>query len=70
MNRAITIIFVLIILMGSYTGVRYLSSVIHYACLVPEEDCPPPFRLLADVGWFITGGSLVPFWTEEITNQQ
>lgn len=63
MSRFFTILFVLIIVAGSYIGVRYVSAVIHYACAVPEEDCPPPFYGAAEIGWYLTGGSLVPFWT-------
>lgn len=65
MSRFPTILFVLIILAGTYTGVRYLGTTIHYACEVPAEDCPPPFRALGDLAWFITGGDLVPFWTRD-----
>jgi len=63
MNRFLTILFVLIIALGCYTGVRYLGAVLHYACANPAEDCPPPFYWAGELGWFVTGGSLVPFWT-------
>jgi len=49
------------IIMGAYLGIRYVGSVIHYACAVPEEDCPPPFRIIGDLGFVMTGGNLVPF---------
>ncbi len=55
----------IIIVCAVFLGVRYIGSVIHYACLVPEEDCPPPFRVLADVGFFVTGGELVPLWRQD-----
>jgi hypothetical protein len=63
MSRFFTLLFTLLIVLGAYTGVRYLSSIVHYNCAVEQEDCPPPFRVLAEFGWYATGGSLVPFWT-------
>jgi hypothetical protein len=56
---------ILVIIIALYLGVRYVGSAIHYACLVPEEECPPPFRGLADLGFFITGGDLVPLWRQD-----
>lgn len=58
----ITIFGIVVIVIGVYTGVRYISTMIHYACLNPVEDCPPPFRGLADLGYYATGGSLVPLF--------
>jgi hypothetical protein len=65
MNQIVKIVGIVIIVIGLYTGVRYVSTVIHYACANPAEDCPPPFYLAAQIGWFVTGGDLVPFWTRE-----
>lgn len=56
---------IIIIVAGLYIGVRYVSSVIHYACQVPAEDCPPPFKGLGDLGFVLTGGNLVPLWTQK-----
>ena len=64
MNRALSILFALIILFGLYSGVRYWGALIHYACANPAEDCPPPINAAGQLGWYITGGSLVPFWTQ------
>ncbi|HEY4527173.1 MAG TPA: hypothetical protein VJK53_05025 [Candidatus Paceibacterota bacterium] len=63
MSRYIKIFAVLVIIIGSYLGIRYVGAVIHYACAVPEEDCPPPFRIVGNLGFVLTGGNLVPFWT-------
>lgn len=60
MKRFLVAFGILVIVIGVYVGVRYISTMIHYACLNPVEDCPPPFRALADLGYYATGGSLVP----------
>lgn len=65
MYRAFKILGVIIIVIACYVGIRYISAIIHYACAVPQEDCPPPFRVLADLGYVVTGGSWVPFWTRD-----
>ena len=62
MTRYLQIAFVLLIMLAAYLGVRYVGSVVHFACEVPEEDCPPPFRIVGDLGYFLTGGDLVPLW--------
>ena len=54
-----------VIIIGCFLGVRYISAIIHYNCAVGEEDCPPPFRIVAELGWVLTGGSLVPLWTRD-----
>jgi hypothetical protein len=64
MNTTVKSIALIAIAIGLFLGVRYLSSIIHYACLNPAEDCPPPFRLVADLGFFVTGGSLNPLWVQ------
>ncbi len=65
MDRYLKIFVIVIIIIGLYLGVRYVGAVIHYACAVPEEDCPPPFRLLGDLGFYLTGGDLIPLWTRD-----
>lgn len=65
MDRYLKIGGVVIILIGCYVGVRYISTLIHYSCALAEEDCPPPFRVVADLGFVLTGGSLVPLWTQD-----
>ncbi len=55
----------IIIITACYIGVRYLGAVIHYVCANPVEDCPPPIYGAGQIAWFMTGGSLVPFWTRE-----
>ena len=62
MNKFVAWIGIIIIVVGVYSGVRYVSTMIHYACLNPLEDCPPPFRGLADLGYYATGGSLIPLF--------
>ena len=67
MSRSLNILFVLIILMGGYTGVRYLGSTIHYNSVQPAEDTPPPIRAVGDVAFYLTGGSLIPLWNHDAT---
>lgn len=68
MERYLKIGGVVIIVIGVFLGVRYISTIFHYACAVPEEDCPPPFRLVGDLGFVLTGGSLVPLWLQDSPN--
>ncbi|HEY4526849.1 MAG TPA: hypothetical protein VJK53_03315 [Candidatus Paceibacterota bacterium] len=63
MFQYVRIFAVVVIVMGAYLGIRYIGAVLHYACAVPEEDCPPPFRIIGDLGFVVTGGNLVPLWT-------
>lgn len=65
MERYLKIFAIVIIVIGLYLGVRYVGTVIHYACAVPEEDCPPPFYGAAQIAFYLTGGDLVPLWTRE-----
>lgn len=65
MNRYLTTFAIVVILIGCYLGVRYVGAVIHYACAVPEEDCPPPFYGAGDLAYYLTGGELVPLWTQD-----
>lgn len=60
MQRIVTILGIIVIVVGVYTGVRYVSTMIHYACANPLEDCPPPFYGLAQIGYYGTGGGLIP----------
>jgi hypothetical protein len=64
MDRLLNVVFVLIIIFGLYVGVRYVGSVIHYACADPAEDCAPPIYGVGEMGWYATGGSLVPLWRQ------
>ena len=63
MFQYVRIFAVVVIVMGAYLGIRYIGAVLHYACAVPEEDCPPPFRIIGDLGFGVTGGNLGPLWT-------
>lgn len=64
MGKALKILATIVIVSGLYLGVRYVGAVVHYACAVPEEDCPPPFQGLGDLSFYVTGGELVPLWTQ------
>jgi hypothetical protein len=64
MSTILKIIASIIIIVGLYMGIRYVGAVVHYACAVPEEDCPPPFKGLGDLAFIMTGGNLVPWWTK------
>lgn len=70
MQRFIKIIGILVIVCSVYTGVRYVSTMIHYACLNPLEDCPPPFKGLAEIGYYTTGGSLIPVFNSRFEHLQ
>jgi hypothetical protein len=75
MNRYLKIFGVATIVIACYFGVRYVSSVIRYGCANPVplanvpggDDCPPPFYLAGKLGWFLTGGSLMPLWNHDAT---
>ncbi|MDP3646291.1 MAG: hypothetical protein Q8R25_04350, partial [bacterium] len=43
------------------------GSIIHYNAVQPAEDAPPPIRLVGDLGFFLTGGSLIPLWNHDAT---
>lgn len=70
MERFIKIVGLLVIIAGIYMGVRYVSTMIHYACANPLEDCPPPFKGLADLGYYTTGGSLIPVFDAKFEHLQ
>lgn len=70
MERFLKVAGLVIIVLGIYMGVRYLSTMIHYGCLNPAEDCPPPFLGLAEIGYYATGGSLVPFYESTFKHLQ
>ena len=65
MNHVLKTIGILIIVIGLYTGVRYIGALIHYGCNEPEADGPPPLCLMGELGWVITGGDFVPLWTQD-----
>ena len=56
-----------IIIVGLFLGVRYIGSIIHYNAIQPAEDTPPPIRIVGDLGFFLTGGSLNPLWNHDAT---
>jgi hypothetical protein len=64
MNKTLKLIATIIIVAGCYLGIRYLGTFIHYACTAPGEDCPPPFRIVGEAGYVLTGGNLVPLWRQ------
>ena len=65
MERYLKALVIVVIIIGLYLGVRYVGAVIHYACAVPEEDCPPPIYGVGQLGFYLTGGELIPLWTRE-----
>ena len=65
MERYLRIIAVVVIIIGLYLGVRYVGAVIHFACANPQEDCPPPIYGVGQLGYYVTGGDLVPFWARD-----
>src|SRR3989344_8958100 len=67
MNQYLKIFGVVVIVIACYLGVRYVGSIIHYNAVQPAEDAPPPIRLVGDLGFFLTGGSLIPLWNHDAT---
>ena len=67
MHKTLKIILFVVIALGLYLGVRYVGSIIHYNAVQVAEDTPPPIRLVGDLGFFLTGGSLVPLWNHDAT---
>lgn len=70
MNRFVAALGIIIIVLGVYTGVRYVSTMIHYACANPLEDCPPPFYGLAEIGYYGTGGKFIPLFDSKFEHLQ
>lgn len=70
MHRFISVIGIVVIVVGMYIGVRYVSTMIHYACANPLEDCPPPFQGLADMGYYGTGGKFIPVFDSRFEHLQ
>ena len=58
---------IVIILAALFFGVRYVGSIIHYNAVQVAEDTPPPIRIVGDLGFFLTGGNLVPLWNHDAT---
>ncbi|MBI2048599.1 MAG: hypothetical protein HYT30_01595 [Parcubacteria group bacterium] len=74
MNHILKSGTLIIIVLGLFLGVRYISTTVRYGCAhVPLEnveggdDCPPPFVGAGKLGWFLTGGSLMPLWNRDAT---
>jgi len=60
-------IALVIIVIGIFLGVRYVGSAIHYGChrepivnVDGGDDCPPPFWVVGQLGFYLTGGSFNP----------
>ena len=67
MHKTLKIILFVVIALGLFLGVRYVGSIIHYNAVQVAEDTPPPIRLVGDLGFFLTGGSLIPLWNHYAT---
>lgn len=72
MEKALRNTALVIIIIGIFIGVRYVGAVIRYGCAdVPldnvegGDDCPPPFMLVAKLGWLVTGASFNPLWNRD-----
>jgi hypothetical protein len=69
--RTISIAFVVIAI---FFGLRFVSTTIHYGChrepltnVDGGDDCPPPFWAVAQIGFYMTGGSFNPLWNRDTT---
>ncbi|MBN2242017.1 MAG: hypothetical protein JW793_04950 [Acidobacteria bacterium] len=65
-------ISLVIIIIGIFIGVRYIGSVIHYGChrepivnVDGGDDCPPPFWVVGQLGFYLTGGSFNPLFNRD-----
>jgi len=67
MDHYLKIFGIVVIVTACYLGIRYIGSIIHYNAVQPAEDAPPPIRLVGDLGFFLTGGSLIPLWNYDAT---
>ena len=77
MNQILKNVALVIIVIGLFLGVRYVSTVVRYDCAdVPldnvegGDDCPPPFMLASRLGWYVTGGPLNPLWNRDAIEVQ
>jgi hypothetical protein len=64
MHTVLKNVALIVIVIGLYLGVRYIGSVIHYACADPNEDCAPPIHAVGQLGFYLTGGTLIPLWLQ------
>lgn len=74
MGRFLNILFVIVIVIGLFTGVRYIGATIHYGCnpdpiinVEGGDDCAPPIQGLGELGFYLTGGSLLPLLNRDAT---
>jgi hypothetical protein len=74
MNKTLQILFVLVIAVGLFTGIRYIGTMIHYSCHPDRitntedgDDCAPPIVGVGEIGFYVTGGPLVPFFNRDAT---
>lgn len=67
MNPTFKLVAGIVIFIALFLGVRYVGSVIHYGCINPAEDCPPPILGVAEIGFYLTGGTLNPLWNRDAT---
>lgn len=72
MNQSLKIFAIVVIAVGLFLGIRFVGTTIHYGChreplvnVNGGDDCPPPFWLLAQVSFYLTGGSLNPLWNRD-----
>ncbi len=72
MNQTLQIILALVIVIGLFIGIRFIATTIHYGChrqpivnVEGGDDCPPPFWGVAQVGFYLTGGTLNPLWNRD-----
>jgi|SRR5688572_26276618 len=63
---------IVIIGIGLFIGVRFVGTTIHYGChrepltnVEGGDDCPPPFWAVAQLSFYLTGGSLNPLWNRD-----
>lgn len=70
MEKFLKVFGIVVIVAGVFLGVRYVSTNVHYACANPAEDCPPPLYGLAQIGYYSTGGSLIPLFDAKFKHLQ
>jgi hypothetical protein len=74
MNPTLKKISIAIIFIGLFLGLRFIGTTIHYNChrepltnVEGGDDCPPPFWAVAQVSFYLTGGSFNPLWNLDAT---
>jgi hypothetical protein len=74
MKQTLKILGIILIVIGIFISVRFVGTTIHYGChrqpltnVEGGDDCPPPFWAVAQLSFYLTGGSFNPLWNRDAT---